>query len=85
MKYQNFLGTKITFTASLKKRLCSLDIANFNFDLNTFAFLKTQNIHTIGDLIFADLNAFEKTLSKQSILEIKKILDQFGFQDQQKN
>jgi DNA-directed RNA polymerase subunit alpha len=83
-EYQNFLGNKITFTASLKKRLCSLDIANFNFDLNTFAFLKTQNIHTIGDLIFADLNAFEKTLSKQSILEIKKILDQFGFQDQQK-
>lgn len=81
--YQNFLGKDITFTASLKKRLCSLDIANFNFDLNTFAFLKTQNIHTIGDLIFADLTAFEKMLSKKSILAIKKILNQFGFQNQQ--
>jgi len=84
-EYQNFLGRNITFTASLKKRLCSLDLANFNLDLQTFAFLKTQNIHTIGDLIFVDLNSFQNTLPQQAILDIKKILDQFGFQDQQKN
>lgn len=80
-QFQNFLGNEISFTSSLKKRLCSLDLGNFNFDLKTFLFLKNQNIHTLGDLIFTDLTIFENQLSKNTIREIKELLDKFGFQD----
>nr|AIT94181.1 alpha subunit of RNA polymerase [Marsupiomonas sp. NIES 1824] len=78
---EKFLGNGVNFTASLKKRLCSLDIANLNLEYSTYVDLKKNNLNTVGDLVFVKSN---ENLQKESIKEVTYLLAKLGLTDFEK-
>lgn len=77
----NLLGSQIPFASGIKKRLCSLDLANLNLTVQTYFDLKLNDLNTIGDLVFSDFIELEKILKKESVEETKKILMTLGLRN----
>lgn len=75
---------KLYFTSPLRKRLCSFDLANFQFSLDTFIELKTQNLHTIGDLLTMEPNGVKRRLTKPAFDEVQNLLNKLGIQNTKK-
>lgn len=75
----NFLGKKIDYKSSIKKRLYSIDLTNLNFSLNAYTELKSNNFNTIGDILLVNHNDLTKILSKTVLDEIEQILRNLGF------
>lgn len=72
----------IELSSSFKKRLCTLDLANFNLQFSTYIELKKWKINTLGDLLFFNLETLKNVISKEEMENIHLLISKLGFKNE---